>query len=508
MYKTKNNLNKNGFTLIELLSVIIIIGVISIIAIPSISGYISNSRKVSYVTTASQYIESAKALVETRKFPISSKNITYYIPTSCIPLEKGGDSPYGTLEEGYVVVANAGNKNTYFFTSMDSLNMGIPLTNENELNADVVQSDITVIDTSIGIGNRTEIYVYTSDCVLPESTIAATNTIPDYGPNNSNGNLYNELKLNATPDNKVSAYLPSGKVDLSKPSSDTNGKGLYMYSNSTDSTYPVYYFRGNINNNNIIFAGFCWKMVRTTETGGIKILYNGKANAGKCTNTGSATHIATSVYNTSHTDNAYVGYMYGTPGSTTYEQTHANVNDSAVKKVIDKWYEDNLISYASRIEDTVWCNDRSISNPDAWQPGIKNNYTLYGANARFWSTPYTATLECANPNDRFTVGSKGNGKLTYPIALLSADEVVLAGHKSRWSNSQTYLYNGLNWWTMTPDATGGIGATVFPIHGADGGLIGYAVNAISAGVRPAISLKNNTNVVSGDGSAENPYVVK
>ena len=115
MYKTKNNLNKKGFTLIELLSVIIIIGVISIIAIPSISGYISNSRKVSYVTTASQYIESAKALVETRKFPISSKNITYYIPTSCIPLEKGGDSPYGTLEEGYVVVANAGNKNTYFF---------------------------------------------------------------------------------------------------------------------------------------------------------------------------------------------------------------------------------------------------------------------------------------------------------------------------------------------------------------------------------------------------------
>ena len=48
-----------------------------------------------------------------------------------------------------------------------------------------------------------------------------------------------------------------------------NGEGADTYAN------PVYYYKDNVENNNVLFGGFCWKIVRTTETGGVKIVYNG-----------------------------------------------------------------------------------------------------------------------------------------------------------------------------------------------------------------------------------------
>ena len=48
-----------------------------------------------------------------------------------------------------------------------------------------------------------------------------------------------------------------------------NGEGAVTYANK------VYYYKGNVQNNNVLFGGFCWKIVRTTETGGVKIVYNG-----------------------------------------------------------------------------------------------------------------------------------------------------------------------------------------------------------------------------------------
>ena len=89
--------------------------------------------------------------------------------------------------------------------------------------------------------------------------------------------------------------------------------GFYVRSGTEDDTYPVYYYRGAITNNNAKFAGFCWKIVRTTSTGGTKLIYNGTPNAsGECTNTtGTATQVTTSSF-TSNTSPSYLGYMYGT----------------------------------------------------------------------------------------------------------------------------------------------------------------------------------------------------
>ena len=238
-------------------------------------------------------------------------------------------------------------------------------------------------------------------------------------------NLYNLIKNNADTKTVIDYKVRSGV-------SGTNG--IYM-TTATNGNVPVYYYRGDADkvNNNIIFNNMCWKIIRTTETGGVKLIYNGTPSNGKCeTQTGDTTQIGTSKFNESNDDNAYVGYMYGTAGSSTYQATHANTNESTIKKYIDSWYNDNFDeSAASKLEDTVFCNDRSIKKYDANTIGYTGmssyenlgygvNSTLYGAahRASYWSNNPNPSLVCQNQNDKFTVESK-NGKLSYPIGLIT-----------------------------------------------------------------------------------------
>ena len=154
--------NKKGFTLIELLAVIIILGVLMIIAIPSVTEYIQTSRKSGYIKTANQYINGARTEVNSANIPMFDTNATYYLPTSCVSLEKGGDSPFGELVEAYVVVTYNGDGYDYYWTSRDSSNMGILLTSENLLDEDKIKSGITDISKDIGIGEREKIILINS----------------------------------------------------------------------------------------------------------------------------------------------------------------------------------------------------------------------------------------------------------------------------------------------------------------------------------------------------------
>ena len=107
----------------------------------------------------------------------------------------------------------------------------------------------------------------------------------------------------------------------------------------------------------MLFANFCWKIIRTTETGGVKLIYSGVPSNGQCNNTtGSATTIGNSAFNSTYNYAKNVGYMYGDSIDDT-----ANTNDSTIKKFIDTWYKNNMTSYTLQLEDTVFCNDRSYT---------------------------------------------------------------------------------------------------------------------------------------------------
>ena len=510
--------NKKGFTLIELLAVIIILGVLMIIAIPSVTEYIQTSRKSGYIKTANQYINGARTEVNSANIPMFDTNTTYYLPASCVSLEKGGDSPFGELVEAYVVVTYDGDGYDYYWTSRDSSNMGILLTSENLLDEDKIKSGITSINTNIGVGEREKI-ILINNCNGNDTTeIEVVDSIPEGGildeidneqdSESDEINLYSAITINAPVDNVASTYVTSSTgIDFGVAPSNTNGKGLYIRSGTENDKYPIYYYRGAVTNNNVIFANFCWKIVRTTETGGIKLIYNGVPTDGKCNNSGTASQIGTSAFNTNNKDNAYVGYMYGTAGSSTYESTHANNNNSTIKTYIDNWYKTNIDDkgYTTKLEDTVWCNDRSFAS-DNTGTGIAKSVTYYGARGRVANSTPIPSLECVNANDKFTVStSNGNGALTYPVALLTADEATLAGHGWNVYSSSSYLYTGDYWWSLSPGSFDGGYARGFYVYSR----LYYGNVNYSLGVRPSVSLKPGTKFLAdGDGAANNPYVIK
>ena len=277
-----------------------------------------------------------------------------------------------------------------------------------------------------------------------------------------------------------------------------------------------YYYRGNVTNNYVKFGtnesgqDMYWRIIRINGDGSIRIIYdgtsahaNGEASEDRQT--------ATSVYNSSYNDNAYVGYMYGTPGSTTYDATHANTNDSTIKTYLDNWYKINIEDkgLSSYISDTLFCNDRSFGSSNSGT-GAGTSGTYY----RWYGGPWGGSssshqyprLTCSRQNDRFTVDDEitGNGDLIYPIGLVNTDEVVLAGGYNT-SNSRYYLYTGNYYWTMSPVYFDSGHARVRDVNSDGNGYVNDYVDRLY-GVRPTLNLIPDSLKV-GSGTADDPFMI-
>ncbi len=422
-----------------------------------------------------------------------------------------------------------------------------------------------------------------------------TEFIQDDGTGNDRDK--SEIKVNilgqdmtAYMDNVESKYVSSETgVNFGKAPSDTNGKGLYLRTGTEEDEYPIYYYRGDVDNNHVLFGGFCWKIVRTTETGGIKIIYDGDSNNGQCNNSGETSKIGNSVFNENSDSLADIGYMYGTryryaylqdkayiygsdvtysngvytltdisasdtisniktkhytcrsatsvTCSTVYyaysfyngtgyaiklvegkklesfiNEAFANENDSTIKATIDTWFASNLVSLEDKLEDAVWCNDRSISSGGYLKDGDvtadSNGITylsVYDRNHVLYSPAVKDAEACSNKNDRFTKSDiiKGNGALTYPVGLITADEVTLAGNIK-----ESFLSSGDSYWTMSSRAVALLGCISSGFSVYNTGDLGYSSVSSDNGVRPAIVLKKGIVSTSGNGSSEHPYVVE
>ena len=283
-----------------------------------------------------------------------------------------------------------------------------------------------------------------------------------------------------------------------------------------DSYGDSYYYRGNVTNNYVKFADKYWRIVRINGDGTVRVIYDGTSSHANGESS-SDRQIGTSAFNRSYNDNAYVGYMYGATGASTYATAHANTNDSTIKAYIDNWYKANILGTANEeyLADNIFCNDRSISSN---KPSSSFNNLGYGANATAYRWYYFANssynnkmmLTCPQQNDAFTVSDtiNGNGALTYPIGLLSMDEIVLAGGwstSSGWStsNSGYYLYSGQVWWASSPFSFDGNNAFVRGVLSNGNANLDCYVNSAS-GVRPVFNLKADA-LAQGSGTASDPY---
>ena len=340
------------------------------------------------------------------------------------------------------------------------------------------------------------------------------------------------------------------RTDFSKVLTDNNTKTLYT---STEDSKTVYYFAGNATDNWVKFGTFAsdgpvrgyysatistykeyttleecnsassyntncsypwrkgdpmyWRIIRTNSDESVRLLYHGTST------TSTEAYIGTSKFNSGRDNIAYVSYMYGSLGSIANARTN-QTNSSTIKTAIDNWYKDYLnTNYGKYISTTaVYCNDRSTSGSTS----LDN--TSFGARIRLQANK-TPSYNCATIEDKFTVDkSTGNGKLTYPIGLMTADEVVFAGGQWFTDAKPWYYYNSANgistgaeyWWLLSPYRwhTSASLAQVFHVYGsAYPGKLSYQDANSTYGVRPVLSLKSCIKYSTGNGSPETPYEI-
>ena len=347
-----------------------------------------------------------------------------------------------------------------------------------------------------------------------------------------------------------------------------SGTNEHVLNNAPDDYGTSYYYRGNVIDNYVTFANKIWRIVRINGDGTVRLILNDVAKDS------SGNKIITA-FNTSYNDNAYVGYMYGLTGQNTvknqciklnsagtaaevdttittesactsagykwtttpYDATHTNVVSSTVKKSLDTWYETNIKNNGleNYLADTLFCNDKTLASSTIGSGnttlGYGTNNTYYASTERLLYSKGTSTLTTVKPtfkcaesatNDysRFTVdvatlsnGNKTNGNLTYPIGLLTFDELSFAGaYEYGYTNESYYLYNSSitsYWWLSSPFRYYNSSADEKRVFWSSGSINSYSVgNTRGISFRPSINLKTDLLVDGGDGTKSNPYFVR
>ena len=247
-----------------------------------------------------------------------------------------------------------------------------------------------------------------------------------------------------------------------------------------------------------------WRIIRTNHDRSIRLLYVGTSPD---TTSG---NIGTSEFNTMHNSPKYVGYKYGE--DTSLDTIRNNTTDSTIKTYVDNWYKNNLTNYTKYLSTSaVYCNDRELA-PGSTYSTSTSSWFRHAPFERI-SKNKTPTYNCANIKDAFS-GSNAEAKLTYPIGLMTADEIVFAGGVAGTDKSTSYAWFISNsagtkvsaGWSLSPFNWDGSNATVWTwITGGEYLAGSGVVNAFA--VRPVISLKSCIKYSTGNGTYEAPYEI-
>lgn len=396
--------------------------------------------------------------------------------------------------------------------------------------------------------------------------------------------LYSTIVKDAVPDDSASTYVSkSTGIDFSTSASDSNGKGVYLLKTTKIDDNLIYYFRGAVDNNNVKFNNMCWRIVRTTKNGGIKMIYNGIPDTnGYCsTTTGEDATIGKAKFNNSNSL-SYFGYMHGhvyknlvatydssykygssvsysdgiyTLSSTKsgLDNTHhytclgldeqcekvsfvhylkdnsiyyinlengekienainnmqENIYESNNKIIIDNWFETNLKNQILYLTDGDFCGDRTVSNNAGWtENGPIDQERRYSSVMRLTSSK-KPSLACES-RDLYSVNDQsGNRKLKYPVALLSADEVMYAGgiYKNSESEPLNYYLGIEESWSLMSPLYFKLGANTYNQYVYSQNMVSSDMTSAMLYIRPVIALKKGIKIASGDGTQNNPYII-
>ncbi len=315
-------------------------------------------------------------------------------------------------------------------------------------------------------------------------------------------------------DIKISETNP---IDFALPATtDETANGLFSMADDYGTSY---YFRGTAPNNYIKFGqnaegqDMWWRIIRFNGDGTVRMQYDGAGTSG--TNSYTKGFAMTGqVWNTNRDDAKYVGWMFGGANgsaSTSREQAQRNETDSPIKTKVDEWYKTNIVDtgYGNYVADSIFCNDRSFESRNTGT-GYGSSATYYGARGRTGvnSGPVAPQFTCPQENDKYTVEetSGGNGALTYPVGLITADEIVAAGSGKYNTPNSSYYLNKRSWyWSFSPNYMNSNGnAYVFGGNSIGNLSSGSVHNGVA--VAPVINLKAEyLGKLQGNGTINNPY---
>ena len=304
-----------------------------------------------------------------------------------------------------------------------------------------------------------------------------------------------------------------------------NDKGMYK---KNDDLGTSYYYRGAVDNNWVKFGkegdkDIYWRIIRINGDGSIRMIYTGTtdpknessvtgSNGVYMTGTGTQINATNYAFNSSYNKAEYVGYMY------TEGEQHGNSTSSGVKTTIENWYAGTTLKDNALVsQDQIFCNDRSASTSNvaysesnyatltSWNSTGTQYY--YGTYGRLYKSN-SPILTCPTASDKFTSknSSIGNKALTYPVGLITADEIVLAGGKYETGNSTYYLYTNQSYWSGSSYSFNGAGSRAYEFYVGSSGILYNGVVLYSNGARPVVSLSSKAKL-SGNGTYSNPYTV-
>ena len=318
-------------------------------------------------------------------------------------------------------------------------------------------------------------------------------------------------------------------------------KGMYK---AQDDLGMSYYFRGAVDNNWVKYGKYTkdmyncnngtisatdtgnsctkiassgddiyWRIIRINGDNSIRMIYSGVTPPIESTKVikTTDTSLGDSKFNAKYDSAEYVGYMY------TIKEQHGTSKSSDIKTFLDNWYANytDLNKTGTKIIDQIYCNDRTASTSDVAYS--KTNYTTltswnstgtnyyYGANGRVWNNPVSPDYKCPVASDKFTTTTaKGNGKLSYPVGLISVDEITFAGLPAGRANNSFYLYTRDYYWAGSPYDFFGSSSIEFRVGG--GGDLGSNDVYYVRGVRPVVSLSSESKLL-GSGTYNDVYIV-
>ena len=311
-------------------------------------------------------------------------------------------------------------------------------------------------------------------------------------------------------------------------------KNELSMSGTLDDYGTSYYYRGNVIDNYVNFAGMCWRAVRIAGDGSIKLILEDQDST--CATSDGNWNIPTTTGGTTKTGNfGYTEYSAntltasdGTKNSSTKELMNylngGTNKDKSMATAFKNFQTGPLANYLDKLKAGDWClndkayatktdNTTALTSQEMLDKQVKNTSFYYDAYVRLnGKTTKEPTLKC-NGTNMSKFADEDNTDMY--VGTLTADEIVYAGGKVYTSNPDYYLINNyqksnnLYFWSLSLyyysdyDHAFNVGRS-----GAVYSNVGD-VGSASYSFRPAVSLKSNTQISSesGDGTKENPYVV-